>query len=134
MVRVARPPRPLKIDQPPDPGAYRYVLRRYDWHPNSPRRFEMFDLESHQSQRIPLNGIVAHTLFIRTEPARLRLIKLGWSDDTERWQRALECPELEAAFELRAATVPVKKKESTRIEIVKPDRRPSRRRRKEATT
>lgn len=81
------------LDTPPAPGAYRYVLRRYDRDADhddaQPIAFASYD-EATDSRAIELGGTVAHTLFLQGDAARHRALCQGWQDATAEWMQALE--------------------------------------------
>lgn len=63
------------------PASFQYVMRRYDRNHKLAFRFVCYG-ENTVSRSINVDGIVAPTLFLNTEPARDRAKKLGWSDET----------------------------------------------------
>lgn len=70
---------------PPPEGSYQFVLRRYDKACLHKIAAYTYD-EPTESRAIELDGITAHTLFLSTPPARDYWTKLGWKDETARWE------------------------------------------------
>lgn len=63
------------------PDSFKFVMRRYDRNHSLALRFVCYG-ENTVSRAINLDGIIAPTLFLNTEPARDRAKKLGWKDET----------------------------------------------------
>ena len=68
---------------------YSRVLRRYDRSPDIPMRFASYDVNLNSRSEV-LEGKRALTLFFPPgkENAAARATKLGWIDETERWNAA----------------------------------------------
>ena len=80
-----------------------FVLRRYDRNPEISWLFASYR-ETVQSTKTNLNGIEACTIFIESEFARTRALKLGWKDETELYNKSIE-EELKKHEEEKSAKV-----------------------------
>lgn len=69
---------------PPPEGSYIFVLRRYDKDCIHKIALYSYD-EPTESRAIELDGVVAHTAFLSTQPARDYWCKKGWIDETAKW-------------------------------------------------
>lgn len=74
----------IRAVQPPEPGTYGRVLRRYDRKADLPIQFNGYDVTL-RSKPIEAHGVVAATLFFppKKTTAALRAGKEGWKDETE---------------------------------------------------
>jgi hypothetical protein len=63
------------------PDNFQFVMRRYDRNHRLAFRFVCYG-ENTTSRSINLDGIIAPTLFLNTQPARDRAKKMGWEDET----------------------------------------------------
>ena len=80
---------PAILHDPPAPNSYNFVLRRYDLSCVNAQTWATYD-ETTTSRAIFLDGVEAHTLFLRTKPSADRAAKLGWCDVTAQWLAHLE--------------------------------------------
>ncbi len=70
--------------QVPPANSFNFVCRRYDWSAELPWLEATYE-ETVEARPIELDGVVAPTLFIKREDMRERVVALGWTDETERW-------------------------------------------------
>jgi hypothetical protein len=72
--------------EPPAPGTYGRVLRRYDRDPMLQIRFSAYDANI-KAKPVEMFGRVAATLFFPPgrDAAALRATKVGWVDETDAW-------------------------------------------------
>ena len=81
------------LETPPDATAYRYVVRRHDKDADhgdaQPIAFATYT-EATDSRAIEIDGVVAHTLFLASDEAFQRAVRLGWQDCTAEWMQKLE--------------------------------------------
>lgn len=92
----------------------RYVLRRYDKSPTQPWLMAAYT-EQVTSVPFEMDGIVAATLFVRDKFTRDRALKIGWKDETERYNAIIEKEKMEkekqeAVVETFAAATPKRKR------------------------
>ena len=92
----------------------RYVLRRYDKSPTQPWLMAAYT-EQVTSVPFEMDGIVAATLFVRDKFTRERALKIGWKDETERYNAIMAEDKLrkqkeEAVVETFAAASKTKRK------------------------
>lgn len=76
----------LRLADPPEPGTYGRVLRRYDRDPMLQIRLSAYDANV-KSRPIEMFGVAAPTLFMPPgkNAAADRALKIGWKDETEAW-------------------------------------------------
>ena len=90
---------PAILTEPPAPGTYTFVLRRYDRDLlEHAIAFPCYD-GSFDSRWIEFEGRAAHTLFVNTEPQRDRARYQGWKDETDRWFASLVAGTVRAKVE-----------------------------------
>ena len=92
----------------------KYVLRRYDKSPNLPWLFAAYT-EQVTSVAFEMDGVIAATLFIKNPHTRDRAVKIGWKDETERYNAIMAEDKLrkqkeEAVVETFAAASKPKRK------------------------
>lgn len=75
---------PAVLMEAPPRQSFRFVLRRYDFDHDFPLVENTYD-ESCASRSIEIDGVRAATMFVATEPFRERYTKLGWLDETARY-------------------------------------------------
>jgi len=63
------------------PESFQFVMRRYDRNHRLAFRFVCYG-ENTTSRSINVDGVIAPTLFLNTQPARDRAKKMGWKDET----------------------------------------------------
>ena len=80
---------PAVITHPPEAGAYKYVLRRYDFDHSYPLIHQTYEEVCH-SRSILFKGRQSCTIFIKTLNCRDLALKEGWKDETHEWFAFLE--------------------------------------------
>ena len=78
------------LASPPSRETYRFVLRETRHNPETAQAFNCYDEAANSRCIRHPDGVVACTLFLFSEHARDRALKLGWSDVSEPWLRALD--------------------------------------------
>lgn len=92
----------------------KYILRRHDKSPDLPWLFLSY---TGQVTSVPyeMDGVRAPTLFLGNKYARDRALKLGWKDETDRYNAIIEKEKMEkekqeAVVETFAAATPKRKR------------------------
>jgi hypothetical protein len=76
---------------PPDRVDYEFVLRTYRaYDATIPRLASTYEETAHSYDITHPDGERRPTIFIKRQTARDRLVKEGWEDVTEAWDRAAE--------------------------------------------
>ena len=88
----------------------KYVLRRYDKDPKLPWLFVGYT-EQVTSVCYEMDGKRAATLFLRSRNSRDRALKLGWKDETNRYNAIMQEKEkAEAVIETFVSAPPKRKR------------------------